>query len=126
MCGRDRILGGRLTKSNDGFAVQAKLFHGLSDISRLSILQSLRNGAASVSQIVQVTGLSQSNASNHLSCLRNCGLVRSEQRGRNIFYMFANDKIGELLTLVESITKGLANEFEDCTTASVSVDLKEP
>ena len=115
-----------MTKSNDGFAVQAKLFHGLSDISRLSILQSLRNGAASVSQIVQVTGLSQSNASNHLSCLRNCGLVRSEQRGRNIFYMFANDKIGELLTLVESITKGLANEFEDCTTASVSVDLKEP
>ena len=53
---------------------RAKLFRGLADSSRLAILESLRSGALSVSEIVAVTGLSQPNASNHLRCLSECGL----------------------------------------------------
>src|SRR5271163_3444159 len=49
--------------------LQAKLFRGLSDYSRLSILQALRAGPLTVGEIVAATGLSQPNASNHLRCL---------------------------------------------------------
>ena len=56
---------------------RAKLFRGLADSSRLAILESLRSGALSVSEIVAVTGLSQPNASNHLRCVsvRHRGLL---------------------------------------------------
>ncbi|HLB46964.1 MAG TPA: metalloregulator ArsR/SmtB family transcription factor, partial [Anaerolineales bacterium] len=61
--------------------LQAKLFRGFGDPSRLSILDVLRGGPLTVSEIVETTGLSQSNASNHLGCLRDCGLVVAEQEG---------------------------------------------
>jgi DNA-binding transcriptional ArsR family regulator len=46
--------------------LQAKLFRGFADPSRLSVLVALRNGPLTVGEIVEATGLSQSNASNHL------------------------------------------------------------
>jgi DNA-binding transcriptional ArsR family regulator len=52
--------------------LQAKLFRGLSDYSRLSILPVLRAGPQTVGEIVAATGLSQPNASNHLRCLSDC------------------------------------------------------
>ncbi len=55
--------------------LQAKLFRGFADPSRLSVLVALREGPLTVGEIVEATGLSQSNASNHLGCLRDCGLV---------------------------------------------------
>jgi ArsR family transcriptional regulator, cadmium/lead-responsive transcriptional repressor len=50
--------------------IQAKLFRGFSDPSRLAILDTLRNGPLTVGEIVETTGLTQSNVSNHLGCLR--------------------------------------------------------
>ncbi len=49
--------------------LKAKLFRGLGDSTRLSILECLRVDEKSNSQIVEETGQSQSNVSNHLSCL---------------------------------------------------------
>jgi DNA-binding transcriptional ArsR family regulator len=57
--------------------LQAKLFRGFADPSRLSVLVALRNGPLTVGEIVEATGLSQSNASNHLGCLRDCDSSRS-------------------------------------------------
>jgi DNA-binding transcriptional ArsR family regulator len=59
----------------DGLAVQARLFRGLAESSRLALLQALRDGERTVGELVALTGLSQSNASGHLACLRDCGLV---------------------------------------------------
>lgn len=64
----------------------AKLCRGLSDPSRLSILEALRSGTLTVSEIVQATGMTQSNVSNHLGGLYDCGLVRRDQEGRFVRY----------------------------------------
>ncbi|MGD2158330.1 MAG: metalloregulator ArsR/SmtB family transcription factor, partial [Anaerolineales bacterium] len=66
--------------------IKAKLFRGFSDPSRLKILEVLRSGSLTVGEIVEKTGLSQPNTSNHLSCLRDCGLVLAEQNGRFVTY----------------------------------------
>jgi len=58
----------------EGVQLQAKLFRGFGDPARLNILQALRNGPMTVTEIVDATGMSQSNTSNHLRCLRECGL----------------------------------------------------
>ncbi|MFX5884929.1 metalloregulator ArsR/SmtB family transcription factor, partial [Acinetobacter baumannii] len=68
----------------EAYGLPAKLFRGLSDESRLAILEALRQRPLAVGRIVEVTGLSQSNTSNHLRCLSDCGLVSAEQRGRSI------------------------------------------
>ena len=63
-----------------------KLFHGLSDSSRLAILTALRTGESGVGELADATGLSQPNVSKHLACLWGCGLVARERRGRQVFY----------------------------------------
>ncbi len=64
----------------------ADLFHGFSDRSRLAIVAALRDGEQRVSDLVAATGLSQPNASMHLACLWECGLVAREKRGREVYY----------------------------------------
>ena len=71
-----------LTADRTSLALKAKRFRGFGDPSRLSILEALRNGPLTVGEIVAATGLSQYNASNHLSCRRDFGLVVAEQEGR--------------------------------------------
>ena len=95
--------------------LQAKLFRGFSDPARLSILQALRRGPLTVSEIVEATGLSQSNTSNHLGCLRDCGLVVAEQNGRYVIYHLSDDRVGELLALAESLLADVAKGVYECT-----------
>jgi DNA-binding transcriptional ArsR family regulator len=61
-------------------------FRGLSDGSRLLILEQLAKGERRVSDLVEATGLSQPNVSAHLACLWDCGLVARERRGREMHY----------------------------------------
>lgn len=95
--------------------LQAKLFRGFSDPSRLSILETLRNGAVNVSKIVEETGLSQSNVSNHLGCLRDCGLVVAEQQGRFVYYELSDKRVGQLLTLADELLVDVAKGVYECT-----------
>jgi DNA-binding transcriptional ArsR family regulator len=95
--------------------LQAKLFRGFGDPSRLSILDALRSGPLTVGEIVEATGLSQSNASNHLACLRDCGLVIAEQEGRYVTYHLSDDRVGELLALAESLLADVAKGVYECT-----------
>ena len=95
--------------------LQAKLFRGFSDPSRLGILDVLRNGPLTVSEIVEATGLSQPNVSNHLGCLRDCGLVVAEQEGRYVTYHLSDDRVGELLSLAESLLADVARGVYECT-----------
>jgi DNA-binding transcriptional ArsR family regulator len=103
-----------------GLEVKAKLFRGLGDPSRLSILDVLRNGPLTVSEITEATGLSQSNVSNHLGCLRDCGLVAAEQEGRYVSYHLSDDRVGDLLGLAESLLADVARGVYECTRYNVS------
>ena len=86
--------------------VKAKLFRGLADPTRLSILETLRSGPRCVGDIAGATGLTQSNVSNHLACLKDCGLATSERQGRYVHYQLSDPRVAELL---ESVDKLLAD-----------------
>jgi DNA-binding transcriptional ArsR family regulator len=98
----------------DGLEQKMKLFRGVSDSSRLAILESLREGARSVSEIVEATSLTQSNASNHLGCLLGCGLVTREQRGRFVYYRLSDSRVVDLLELSDALLGGVAREIDTC------------
>jgi DNA-binding transcriptional ArsR family regulator len=94
--------------------LKAKLFRGLGDSTRLSILESLRAGEKSTSQIVEEVGQSQSNVSNHLACLLDCGLVKNRRQGRNIYYSLSDKKVSKLLEESDAILFEIAREIYEC------------
>lgn len=60
-------------------------------------------------------GLTQSNVSNHLSCLRDCGLVRAEQHGKFVVYHLSDRRVDKLLRLAESLLADVARGVYECT-----------
>ena len=101
--------------------IQAKLFRGFSDPSRLSILDVLRDGALTVTEIVEATGLTQSNVSNHLACLRDCGLVVADQEGRFVYYELSDKRVAKLLNLADELLADVAKGVYECTRYNVKV-----
>ena len=108
-----------LTASAQRVELEAKLFRGFSDPSRLAILRALLEGPRTVGEIVETTGLSQSNCSNHLGCLRDCGLVTTEQDGRYVHYELSDKRIAQLLRLGEEILAEVARGVYECVNYSV-------
>lgn len=95
--------------------LKAKLFRGLADPSRLAILEALRAGERSVSELVAATGLSQPNVSSHLACLKQCGLVGSRQQGRFVYYALADQRVEALLRGAEAILASVGAQIYACT-----------
>ena len=103
-----------LTANPTSIALQAKLFRGFADPSRLSIMETLRAGEMTVTEIVESTGLSQSNISNHLACLRDCGLVTAEQEGRYVRYRLSDPRVEKLLALADELLADVARGVYEC------------
>src|SRR5688572_30109926 len=103
-----------LSKHAKSLALKAKLFRGFSDSSRLTIVEALRGGTRSVSEIVEITGLSQPNTSKHLACLLDCGLVEREQDGRFAFYRLADARVAALLEVADELLLDVAHGVYVC------------
>ncbi|GAA5529417.1 metalloregulator ArsR/SmtB family transcription factor [Herpetosiphon gulosus] len=99
----------------DLIELKAKLFRGLADASRLRVLEALWAEPLTVSAIVAATQLSQSNVSNHLSCLHDCGLVARQQQGRFVYYRLSDPRVGELIGLAASLLADVAHGVYACT-----------
>jgi len=65
--------------------------------------------------VVQETGLSQPNVSNHLACLLDCGLVSREQRGRYAFYQLSDERVAQLLGIAEAVLADAARGLFECS-----------
>jgi len=81
----------------------AKLFRGLSDPTRLSILESLCAGPLRVVDLCQRTGRAQPNVSAHLACLRDCGLVMAAPRGRETYYSILHAETAAILSAADDV-----------------------
>ncbi len=91
------------TRIQRSLGLTAKLFRGLGDMSRLRVLAALRDGPLTAGEIVTRTGLSQPNASMHLKCLGECGLVTWERDGRFVRYAIADKRVVKLLDRGEEL-----------------------
>jgi DNA-binding transcriptional ArsR family regulator len=111
-----------MTAETEVTSLKAKLFRGFSDPSRLSILDSLRDRPLTVTEIVEATGLSQSNVSNHLGCLRDCGLVSRRQEGRYVYYQLSDDRVAALLHVADELLADVAKGVYECTRYNVTME----
>lgn len=76
----------------------------LADATRRRLLLALLDGPAFPADLADHLGLTRGNVSNHLACLRGCGLVVATAMGRRVRYSLANRRLAaalaELSTLV--------------------------
>lgn len=105
--------------------LKGKLFRGFADRSRLAILEALREGSMSVGEIVEATGLGQSNASNHLACLHDCGLVTREQQGRFVYYRLSDERVEGLLAQADELLVEVARGVYECVRYSGSKETRK-
>lgn len=70
---------------------------------RLSVLCHLLNGSMCVAELMEATGASQSNLSQHLSKMRLIGILQNEKRGQQVYYRIANPAIAELVHVLKKI-----------------------
>ncbi|OUC11663.1 MAG: transcriptional regulator [Alkalinema sp. CACIAM 70d] len=80
--------------------LMAEFFKVLSEVSRLQIVCSLKQGSKNVTEIIEETGLGQANVSKHLKMLTQAGIVAREQQGVCVYYSIANPFLFELCDLV--------------------------
>jgi DNA-binding transcriptional ArsR family regulator len=87
--------------------VLARFGHALSDPIRARLLLALREAPAYPADLAELLGTSRQNLSNHLACLRGCGLVVAVPEGRRARYELAEPKLahalGDLLGLVLTV-----------------------
>ncbi len=94
--------------------------YALSDATRAEILLTLRDGPSYPSDLADKIGVSRQILSNHLACLRGCGLVVAQPEGRRSRYELADQRIahalGDLLGLVLAVDPACcpAAESDDC------------
>jgi DNA-binding transcriptional ArsR family regulator len=79
------------------FKAQAKLFKALMHPVRLEILDELREDEACVCHLEAHLGYRQAYISQHLSKLRDAGLVQDRRDGWNIFYRVIKPEVFELI-----------------------------
>jgi DNA-binding transcriptional ArsR family regulator len=78
----------------------AERFKALAEPSRLEILNALKGGERTVSEILEFTGLGQANVSKHLQLLYSAGFVERRKDGVSTYYRLADNEVFRLCELM--------------------------
>lgn len=84
--------------------VMNRLGRAMADPTRSRLLMILLERPAYPAELAADLGLTRSNVSNHLSCLRDCGIVVAEPQGRQMRYAIADPHLARALTALVEVT----------------------
>src|SRR3546814_3987537 len=88
----------------DRLDVMNRLGRAMADPTRSRILLTLLDGPNYPAVLSRELGLTRSNVSNHLTCLRGCGIVVAEPEGRQTRYEVADPHLARALTALVDVT----------------------
>jgi ArsR family transcriptional regulator, cadmium/lead-responsive transcriptional repressor len=98
----------------DDVAAAVCLFRSLADPTRLAIISHLAGGEHRVGELTAHLGLAQSTVSQHLACLRDCGLVAARAQGRASYYSLARPELLDLLQSAERLLEATGEQVALC------------
>ncbi|WP_345041915.1 metalloregulator ArsR/SmtB family transcription factor [Streptomyces sannanensis] len=90
--------------------VLARFGRALADPIRCRILLALREAPAYPSDLAETIGVSRTRLSNHLTCLRDCGLVVAVPDGRRTRYELADARLGHALDDLRQAVVAVEND----------------
>lgn len=92
-----------MSPEDDNTVLTANALKAMAHPLRWKILCSLGNAELSVGEIVDRTGTSQSNISQHLEQLRNKNIVTARKDANRIYYRIRNDQLLELIGIMRDV-----------------------
>lgn len=104
-----------------GLHVMNRLGRAMADPTRSRILMTLLAGPAYPAELAHDLGLTPSNVSNHLTCLRDCGIAVAEPEGRRTRYAVADPHLAAGLLALLEVTLAV-DECAPCVDPSCTVD----
>jgi DNA-binding transcriptional ArsR family regulator len=85
------------------YKLHAGICHTLANPKRLEIIDKLRDQELSVTELTEALEISQANLSQHLSLMRQRGIVTTRREGLNVFYRLSNPKIIKACDLMRQV-----------------------
>jgi ArsR family transcriptional regulator len=85
------------------YELHAEVCKTLANPKRIEIINLLRSGEKSVTSLLEATGLLKANLSQHLSIMRQKGMIHARKEGLNVFYRIANPKIVKACDLMREV-----------------------
>jgi ArsR family transcriptional regulator len=92
-----------VTETRKSLEKAARLFHALSDETRLELLDRLQSGEQCVCELTDAIKAAQSRLSFHLKVLKDAGLILDRREGRWMYYSINRDAIEDLQDWVEMV-----------------------
>lgn len=90
----------KIALTSHALALIAERFKVLGEPARLEILNALRGGERSVTELVADTGLGQANLSKHLQLLHAQGFVARRKEGVSVYYALADQSVFRLCDIM--------------------------
>jgi len=107
----------------DRTTLLAAFWQALSHPIRIQVLERLRDeGPLNVSELVDRLGIGQGHLSNHLTCLKNCGLVQAEPRGRFVYYSVRDERVVHLLAIGSAVLQDHLDGVASCRVVQPATD----
>lgn len=94
--------------------LKVKFLRGFADKTRIQILECIKDKEKTVSQIVAEVQGNQSNISQHIACLKGCGMILGRQEGKYMYYSLRNEHIRELLLMFDTVLEEVQNDIACC------------
>jgi DNA-binding transcriptional ArsR family regulator len=85
------------------FELQAEISKTMANPLRLAILHILKNGEKTVNDLAELTGVSQSNVSQHLALMRQRQIVKTRKSGVSIYYSVSSHKISQACDMMREV-----------------------
>lgn len=85
------------------YELHASMCRVFSSAKRLEILNLLRDEELSVGELAKLANLPQANLSQHLSIMREKGIVKTRRAGVTIYYSLANSKIIKAFDIIREM-----------------------
>ena len=107
-------------KNMDFYALHSDVCKTLANPKRQMILDQLREREMTVNELVELTGITQANLSQHLAILRAKGIVATRRQGINVFYSIADPKIIKAFDLISEVLEESIQSQNQAISSAIS------
>ena len=83
--------------------MQSDVCKTLASPKRIEILNALKEGEKTVSELVEILGVPKANVSQHLAVMRHKGILKFRREGINMYYSVSNRKVIEACLLMKEV-----------------------
>ncbi len=92
-----------MRKDKTLYELQSEVCKTLASPKRIEILNALRDGEKTVSELVEILGVPKANVSQHLAVMRHKGILKSRREGINMYYSVSNLKVIQACILMKEV-----------------------